>query len=321
MSELRLACSVFAMLWAGSASGQDVLYAVTNTDLITISLDDPGSVEVVGQHGLSFVTLLDGSTRGPFSLTYDRSSERLLGLHYESIAGTDDFIQSLVQYDSQTGAATSLHVLADSGVDGFVESIEYVDTLDQIIVSRDADGTITTSLETINPDGTTTQMIDTGVDNDFAVYDQSRDRFYVMDPNGDGVLRLADLTSGSVSLVTPVFSSTSDLAYSIERDTIYAYVAGPNTLVSLGDGLREQNPVSIGVVGAAGPLQGLAVVPSDSGHGCLADIDGDGVPSTTDIQLFVGLFLAADPSADFNGDGVLDSGDLISYVQNFLNEC
>jgi len=309
------------MLGAGHASAQDVLYAVTNTEVITISLEDPISVEVVGPHGLPFVTLGDGSTRGPFALTYDRSSDRLLGLHYESVPESGAFLQHLVQYDFETGLATSLNVLADSSLNGFVECVEYVDSLDRIVVSRDYDGSITTSLETVNPDGTTTPLVDTGVDNDFGVYDQTRDRFYVMDPNGDGELRLADLTDGSILSVTPVLSSTSDLAYSAERDTIYAYVAGPNALVSLGDGLREQNPVPIGIIGSAGPVQGLAVVPSDRGQGCPVDIDGDGVPSTTDIQLFIGLFLASDSAADFTGDGILDTGDLIAFVQIFLDGC
>ncbi|MFG0305787.1 MAG: GC-type dockerin domain-anchored protein [Phycisphaerales bacterium JB040] len=321
MPGLRLCCALTMASAAHAANGQDLLYAVTNTDLIVISLDEPGSVQTIGPHGLSFVTLQGGDTRGPFSLTYDRGSDRLLGLHYQFLQETGGFLQTLVEYDFQTGEASTLSVIAQSGVDGFVECIEYVDELDAIVVSRDLDGAITTSLETVNPDGTTTPLTDTGTDNDFAVYDQTRGRFYVMDPNGDEELRLADLNDGSVTPVTPVLSSTGDLAYSAERDTIYSYVYGPNALVSLGDGLREQNPIPIGIVGLPGPVLGLAIVPEDRDPGCLSDLDGDNVLSTTDIQIMVQLFQSGDIQADFTGDGVLDLSDLQEFVRIFLTGC
>ncbi|MFG0306860.1 MAG: GC-type dockerin domain-anchored protein [Phycisphaerales bacterium JB040] len=55
--------------------------------------------------------------------------------------------------------------------------------------------------------------------------------------------------------------------------------------------------------------------------GCLADTNGDGVLDLGDINTFVALYLAADPAADTNGDGVLDLGDINTFVQAFLSGC
>jgi len=54
---------------------------------------------------------------------------------------------------------------------------------------------------------------------------------------------------------------------------------------------------------------------------CPADTNGDGVLDNGDIGTFVTLFLAGSLAADFNGDGVLDNGDIGAFVQAFLGGC
>ncbi|MFG0305065.1 MAG: GC-type dockerin domain-anchored protein [Phycisphaerales bacterium JB040] len=54
---------------------------------------------------------------------------------------------------------------------------------------------------------------------------------------------------------------------------------------------------------------------------CPPDVNGDGVLDNGDIFSFVGLFLAGDLGADFNPDGVLDNGDIAAFVQAFLAAC
>lgn len=50
------------------------------------------------------------------------------------------------------------------------------------------------------------------------------------------------------------------------------------------------------------------------------DFNGDGIIDNGDIGAFIGLFLAGDLAADVNGDGLLDNGDIGSFVQLFLAE-
>ena len=49
------------------------------------------------------------------------------------------------------------------------------------------------------------------------------------------------------------------------------------------------------------------------------DFNGDGVLDNGDIGAFVGLFLASDLTADINGDGILDNGDIGAFVALFLS--
>ncbi|MFG0307335.1 MAG: FG-GAP-like repeat-containing protein [Phycisphaerales bacterium JB040] len=55
--------------------------------------------------------------------------------------------------------------------------------------------------------------------------------------------------------------------------------------------------------------------------GCEADVNGDGVLDNGDIGTFVQLFLANDLAADFNGDEILDNGDIGAFVAAFLAGC
>ena len=50
------------------------------------------------------------------------------------------------------------------------------------------------------------------------------------------------------------------------------------------------------------------------GNSCLADTNGDGILDLGDIQTFIALFLVQDSGADFNGDGIVDLGDIQVFV-------
>jgi|GEM_PF-5466409 len=54
---------------------------------------------------------------------------------------------------------------------------------------------------------------------------------------------------------------------------------------------------------------------------CPPDVNNDGVLDNGDIGSFVTLFLAGDPAADFTGDGILDNGDIGAFVGAFLAGC
>ncbi|MFT5423857.1 MAG: hypothetical protein ACI89L_001648 [Phycisphaerales bacterium] len=54
---------------------------------------------------------------------------------------------------------------------------------------------------------------------------------------------------------------------------------------------------------------------------CQADTNHDGILDNGDIITFVSLFLASDIASDINGDGFLDNGDIILFVSLFLAGC
>jgi len=311
---------VGAVVFGGQAIAQETLYGVTATDLVRIDLVNPADVEVVGPHGL-VPTERGGQTFGAFSMTYDRGTDRLLGLYYFRDEATGHFEQYLVEYDRATGAGTLRDLLASSESDGFVEAIEYVDPLDAVLVSRDPGGTITTSLESVNPDGTTTPVTDNGRDNDYAVYDPTRDRFYVIDPNNVGRLSRVDLATGETTDLGPIYSSTGDMAYSARADQIFAYVVDTGQLMTLGNGLGSRLPIPLGFVGGVGTIQGLAIVDNGQAPACPADLDGDGVLTGNDLAVFWGFFRRGDMRADINADGFLRRSDIFSFVHAYLAGC
>lgn len=51
------------------------------------------------------------------------------------------------------------------------------------------------------------------------------------------------------------------------------------------------------------------------------DLNGDGVVDFGDIQTFIALFLAQDLAVDLNVDGIVDQGDIQSFVSLFLAGC
>lgn len=58
-----------------------------------------------------------------------------------------------------------------------------------------------------------------------------------------------------------------------------------------------------------------------TGNPCAADLNDDGILDNGDISSFVALFLAGDPKADLNGDGIVDNGDISMFVAFFLAGC
>ena len=54
---------------------------------------------------------------------------------------------------------------------------------------------------------------------------------------------------------------------------------------------------------------------------CQADMNADGILDNGDIATFINAFLAGDPLADINGDTFLDNGDLTTFVAEFLAGC
>ncbi|MFT5424334.1 MAG: hypothetical protein ACI89L_002129 [Phycisphaerales bacterium] len=55
--------------------------------------------------------------------------------------------------------------------------------------------------------------------------------------------------------------------------------------------------------------------------GCPADLNGDGIYDSGDIQVFIAFFFGGNLAVDLNGDGILDNGDIGAFITAFLAGC
>ena len=70
----------------------------------------------------------------------------------------------------------------------------------------------------------------------------------------------------------------------------------------------------------SGESSGSAYV-FDLSCGCAADFNGDGVVDTRDVIAFLNAWAAGDPRADFDGNGVIDTRDVIAYLNGWVAGC
>ncbi len=54
---------------------------------------------------------------------------------------------------------------------------------------------------------------------------------------------------------------------------------------------------------------------------CAADFNGDGMVDTRDVIAYLNAWTAKDPSADMNGDGIVDTRDFIAYLNLWTAGC
>lgn len=56
-------------------------------------------------------------------------------------------------------------------------------------------------------------------------------------------------------------------------------------------------------------------------HACLADFNGDGAVDTRDVLSFLNAWNAHDPRSDVNGDGIIDTRDVLAYLNLWNTGC
>ncbi|GIK19754.1 MAG: hypothetical protein AMXMBFR77_20890 [Phycisphaerales bacterium] len=70
--------------------------------------------------------------------------------------------------------------------------------------------------------------------------------------------------------------------------------------------------------GATGPICAVLLTPMNP---CPADFNGDGVVNTLDLLAFLNVFTAGDASADFNGDGTVNTLDVLAFLNAYAVGC
>ena len=75
--------------------------------------------------------------------------------------------------------------------------------------------------------------------------------------------------------------------------------------------------VNVGTQGYALVVTGEITEPDD----CVADFNGDGTVDTTDVLAFLNAWNAGDSSADINGDGEINSQDMLAFLNLWNMGC
>jgi hypothetical protein len=219
--------------------------------LVTIN-SSTAAVSPIGGSGL-------GSTVRIVSLAY-HPTNGLFGVGFD----TTDALYHFYGFNTVTGAATSISSLgvAASSADG----LEYVGgSLNSLILFKSTGNNFYgDALNTINP--ITGVLTSTGVstgpstDNDFGVFDSSRNKFYTMDDN-HGSIREINLSTGFANSYGSLDGHFGDGAYSSSADKIFHtgdsganfYQINPSSLTS---------PTLVGSFGAGKEIFGIASGPS-----------------------------------------------------------
>jgi len=250
---LTLSIVAFAMPASGA-----FLWGVTDTDLVVIDPQDPSQVAIVGPHGLA---------DPPSYLTYHETSGRLFGLRAIEIQPAPLILNyALFEYDLCSGLASLAVDLETSDVNGAFEGLEYVDSLDSLVVSRSAPSLndfLTTEFYTLDPDtGDLALLANDGVDNDFGLHDDVRGLHYVWDPNNTGRFQIVDLTTGALTDLAATGTLDRDGAFSEVDGGIFMIDGETGELLNVQttDGGAPITRVSLGLIAGDQPT-GLAFTP------------------------------------------------------------
>ncbi|MFG0306708.1 MAG: GC-type dockerin domain-anchored protein [Phycisphaerales bacterium JB040] len=172
---------------------------------------------------------------------------------------------------------------------------------------------------------------------------QSFNNYAVINPGPDGEIHAMMIEADTV--LHPTSNLKIDLAGTtpcVEHDRLVisgplasggsvtvrfapGYEPGPNDTftVVIADSIQGEAPVVISPSYATNKRLAARIVGNtiELGPSCAADFNADGVLDTGDIGAFIDAFLATDPVADFNSDAVLDLGDISAFVSAFLAGC
>lgn len=232
---------------AAPAASQDLLAVTADGDLVRIDTADPSVVIPIGSLGLPA-----GQTVG--TMTYDPSLARLYAVAARTLA-PNDVEYSLVEVDPQTGASSVVGTIMRSSLHGHVESIDYVHSIDELVVAHSDGGSgdfRSDQFSTVDPaHASRTFLRSASLDNDASCYDPRTDTLYSLDPNGTD-WSLLDLRGGPVSSAGPAIDTIGDLSLFPPDDAIHGIDFVSNRLYRFA--------VSSGSIGVGGE-QSLGVVP------------------------------------------------------------
>lgn len=94
----------------------------------------------------------------------------------------------------------------------------------------------------------------------------------------------------------------------------------PWTLIHLGPGaINDAGQIAVTGLLPGGTIRALLLTPVPSN--CVADFNGDGMVNSLDIISYLNAFNANDPTADINQDGSVNSLDFLAFLNAFVEGC
>ena len=159
---------------------------------------------------------------------------------------------------------------------------------------------------------------------------------------GSNVVGSGEFANGPVAAVDSAdyavwVSSTASVDAGTPSLTLSLGMSVPITLTDrgtfVGDAIRVTptdatipvpgvHAVTVRAIGPSDSTGSFAIDAVDGGEPpCVPDLNGDGVLDFFDVQMFLSLFSAHDPAADFTNDGVFDFFDVQAFLQAFAAGC
>lgn len=142
------------------------------------------------------------------------------------------------------------------------------------------------------------------------------DGLIVFDDNLNGVLDGTDAVYFSLAPDSPTL-----LALGLEPGDVLAFENGnlslftPGTVLGLvpGDNMNALDYVPLVNDSAEDTINAMVMCPSD--------YDGNTFINTSDVLVFLNLWVPQDPAADFNGDGQVDTSDVLDFLNAWADGC
>lgn len=254
MKRVLLALAILACSASWALAGP--LYGVSTTHLVIV---DPATASITSTVGP--LNLPAGVN--PVNLAYHPGTHSLYSLGFTYAAGNVIINQHLVSINPSTGQGTIIATLGNPASVGYYEAIDFVHSLNSLVASRATvlGSFVTNQLVKLNLDGTVNPLVNTGLDNDHAAYDPTRDYFYTTDPNGTPGQQFfrVNLSNGTIINLGAIIPTMGELAYSIVHDAIFAIDYTNNRLyrVQLTNGGAPFTITTVGTI-PGNQLQGIA---------------------------------------------------------------
>ncbi|WP_395139871.1 PEP-CTERM sorting domain-containing protein [Armatimonas sp.] len=214
---LTLGISLFVPQSAHAQLG--TFYGIQNQSLLVSVSPFTAATSPIGALGAGFTGGTSFAT-----MTYNPNNNQLYAVGYEF--ATD--LYKLHQINPATGAVMGVFPLGVYSSVGAFEALEYVHSLNSMVLTRWAPAfgslSLTRDLYSITTTGTMTSLgVTTAVpDNDAAAYDSKRGIFYSLDSSPTGFLADVNLSTGAAALHAAVPAGTWDGAYSDSLDELFA---------------------------------------------------------------------------------------------------
>ncbi|MGQ0628069.1 MAG: matrixin family metalloprotease [Phycisphaerales bacterium] len=143
-------------------------------------------------------------------------------------------------------------------------------------------------------------------------YTAGTDGTHTVETCGSSLDTLLFVYSGTCPASPGAALACNDNTCGAQSQTTFTAVAGADYLVRVGAAANARGTGTLTITPPAAPT-------------CAADFNGDGIVEPGDLDEFITFFFSTDPAenalCDFNGDGFVEPGDLDEFITTFFEAC